>query len=148
MTLTEKGTPQTGQPRTGRLQTGRPGAATAHASRLALGRYGETVAARYLQERGMVLLDRNWRCDAGELDLVLREGAVLVVCEVKTRSSPDYGEPLAAVTEDKLHRLRRLAARWLAEHDLVPRDVRIDLVGVIRPRRGVSVVEHIPGVGG
>ncbi len=53
--------------------------------RRALGRYGESVAARRLVADGMVLLDRNWRCELGEIDLVLRDGPVLVVCEVKTR---------------------------------------------------------------
>src|SRR3546814_6257662 len=54
-------------------------------ARTALGRYGEDVAERFLREQGMVVLDRNWRCAEGELDLVLREGEVLVACEVKTR---------------------------------------------------------------
>ena len=52
-----------------------------------LGDYGERMAARYLSEHGLHVLDRNWRCELGEIDLVLRDGPVLVVCEVKTRSS-------------------------------------------------------------
>ncbi|WP_372736237.1 YraN family protein, partial [Nocardioides sp.] len=59
---------------------------TTAAQRQALGAYGERVAAAHLAEQGLVVLDRNWRCDVGELDLVLREGVVLVACEVKTRS--------------------------------------------------------------
>jgi putative endonuclease len=112
-----------------------------------LGEYGESVAARVLVAGGMVLLDRNWRCDAGEIDLVLRDGDVLVVCEVKTRSSSSYGHPLEAVTPPKGDRLRRLAARWVAEHDVHPGEIRIDLVGVLRQDRGASIVEHIKGVG-
>ena len=115
--------------------------------RLALGRYGETYAARHLVERGLVLLDRNWRCDAGEIDLVLREGRVLVVCEVKTRSSTAFGAPVAAVSEQKAERLRRLADRWLEEHGLRPPEVRLDLVGVLVPRTGRPQVEHVRGVG-
>jgi putative endonuclease len=113
----------------------------------ALGAYGETLAARYLVEQGMVVLDRNWRCDAGEIDLVLRDGEVLVVCEVKTRSSTRYGTPHEAVSEIKLARLRRLAVRWLEERRVEVRDIRIDLVGIIRPRRGASVVDHVRGIG-
>jgi putative endonuclease len=94
-----------------------------------------------------VLLDRNWRCEAGEIDLVLRDGRVLVVCEVKTRSSTAFGSPLAGVTERKAARLRRLAARWLAEHPVHPDEVRIDLVGVLVPRTGGPTLEHVPGVG-
>jgi putative endonuclease len=94
----------------------------------------------------MVVLDRNWRCEAGELDLVLRDGRVLVVCEVKTRSSVAYGFPLEAVTEQKAARLRRLAARWLADHEVHPAEVRIDLVGVLVPANAPVEVDHVRGV--
>src|SRR4051794_5929708 len=114
---------------------------------LALGRYGERVAARHLLGQGMVLLDRNWRCEAGEIDLVLRDGPVLVVCEVKTRSSTAFGSPVEGVTEQKAERLRRLADRWLEEHGGRPREVRLDVVGVLVPRSGGPRVEHVRGVG-
>jgi putative endonuclease len=113
----------------------------------ALGAYGESVAARHLAEQGMVVLDRNWRCDAGEIDLVLRDGDALVVCEVKTRSSVDFGTPHEAISDAKLDRLRRLAMCWQAERGLAVPDVRIDLVAVLRPRRGSSTVEHVRGLG-
>jgi putative endonuclease len=112
-----------------------------------LGAYGEAYAARHLVAGGMVLLDRNWRCELGEIDLVLRDGRSLVVCEVKTRRSTAYGSPLEAVTEQKAARLRRLAARWLGAHDLHPADIRIDLVGVLVPHRGVPTLDHVRGVG-
>jgi putative endonuclease len=115
--------------------------------RAALGAYGERLAAAHLVEQGMVVLDRNWRCDAGEIDLVLRDGAVLVVCEVKTRSSVSCGTPQEAVTAAKLARLRRLSACWISAHDVHPRDVRIDLVAVLRPRRGPSQIDHVRGLG-
>ena len=123
------------------------GSATA-AARRALGAYGEALAARHLVEvQGMVLLDRNWRCDAGEIDLVLRDGPVLVVCEVKTRSSTAYGSPLEGVTDRKAARLRRLAAQWLADHDLHSDDVRIDLVGVLAQAGVAPELVHLRGVG-
>jgi putative endonuclease len=115
--------------------------------RAALGAYGERLAAAHLLEQGMVVLDRNWRCDSGEIDLVLRDGAVLVVCEVKTRSSVSCGTPQEAVTPAKLARLRRLAAAWVAAHDVQPHEVRIDMVAVLRPRRGRSQVDHVRGLG-
>jgi putative endonuclease len=120
-----------------------PSSSSHHA---ALGAYGERLAAARLVEEGMVVLDRNWRCDAGEIDLVLRDGPVLVVCEVKTRSSLSFGAPQEAVTPVKLARLRRLAALWMAAHDVHPREVRIDMVAVLRPRRGVSQVDHVRGL--
>jgi len=115
--------------------------------RQALGRFGETYAARHLVQQGLVLLDRNWRCEAGEIDLVLREGRVLVVCEVKTRSSTAFGSPVEGVGEQKAERLRRLADRWLEEHGVRPPEVRLDVVGVLVPRTGRPQVEHVRGVG-
>ena len=112
----------------------------------ALGAYGERVAAQHLVEQGMVLLDRNWRCDEGELDLLLRDGAVLVACEVKTRTSLDHGSPHEAVTDEKLRRLQRLALRWARAHGVRPPEIRVDLVAVLRPRRGPALVEHVPGI--
>ena len=112
----------------------------------AVGRYGEDVAARFLTAAGLVVLERNWRCELGELDIVAREGRVLVVCEVKTRRGLGYGTPLEAVTPAKAARLRRLAARWLAERGVRPDEVRVDVVGVLRPSRGAARVEHVRGV--
>ena len=112
-----------------------------------LGAWGEAVAARHLSRQGMILLDRNWRCDAGEIDLVLRDGRVLVVCEVKTRRTEAFGPPVAAVDRAKVARLRRLAARWLHAHQAQPDDVRIDVVGVLAPHDGEVQVEHVVGVG-
>ena len=112
----------------------------------ALGAHGEAIAARHLVERGMVVLDRNWRCPAGEIDLVLRDGDVLVVCEVKTRSSDACGSPHEAITPAKLDRLKRLGLLWAEAHDVRPAETRIDLVAVHRPRRGPSTVDHVRGL--
>lgn len=112
-----------------------------------LGQRGEAIAARHLTGLGMEVIDRNWRCDAGEIDLVLRDGRVLVVCEVKTRTSTAYGAPLEAIDQRKLDRLRRLAARWLRVHDCHPDDVRIDMVGVLAPPGMPVEIEHVEGAG-
>jgi len=112
-----------------------------------LGRYGESVAARHLTDLGMTVLDRNWRSSSGEIDLVLRDGNTLVICEVKTRTSVDRGHPLEAVDEIKAARLRRLAAEWIEDKHVHPGDVRLDLVGVVQSGRGAAHVEHVRGVG-
>ena len=112
-----------------------------------LGAYGEALAAKHLVEAGMVLLERNWRCSAGEIDLVLRDGQTLVFCEVKTRSSTAYGSPLESVGPEKASRLRRLAALWIEAHGVRARDVRIDLVGVLQSLGAAAEVEHVQGVG-
>jgi putative endonuclease len=112
----------------------------------ALGAYGERLAAAHLRAVGMTVLERNWRCPIGEIDIVARDGDVLVVCEVKTRRSLAAGHPLEGVTPRKAHRLRRLAAAWILERGVHPAEVRIDLVGVLRPVRGRSSVVHVRGV--
>lgn len=81
-----------------------------------LGRKGEQAAAAWYLNRGFAVLDRNWRCREGELDLVLARGDELVFCEVKTRTSTRFGTPLEAVTAAKQRRLRTLGLRWLAAH--------------------------------
>lgn len=117
--------------------------------RQALGAYGEETAAAYLRERGMQILDRNWRRREGELDIVARDGECLVVCEVKTRRSLAYGSPLEAVTWRKAARLRRLAGWWVQEHPeetRATRRIRVDVVGVVLPHGGPAQIQHLPGV--
>ena len=112
-----------------------------------LGRKGEQLAAEYLQQAGLQILDRNWRCADGEVDIVAADGRVLVICEVKTRSGSRYGTPLEAVDRRKHTRLRRLAIRWLLAHGLLFDEVRIDVVGVLRTVSGDFTVSHVRGVG-
>ncbi|WP_107481225.1 YraN family protein [Streptomyces malaysiense] len=117
-------------------------------AREAIGRYGEDLAARRLAEGGMTILARNWRAGrGGEIDIVARDGEVLVVCEVKTRAGGRYEHPMAAVTPGKAARLRHLAEHWIHAHGgAPPGGVRIDLVGVLVPGRGAPQVEHARGV--
>lgn len=115
-------------------------------ARRAIGTYGEGRAARHLADLGMIVLERNWRCDEGEIDIVLRDGATLVVCEVKTRTSLAAGTPHEAITDEKLGRLKRLGERWVEERGVHPDGIRIDLVAVLLRRRGAPVVEHVAGL--
>lgn len=109
----------------------------------AVGRYGEQVAARYLQSMGLTLLDRNWRCRDGEIDIVAREDELVVICEVKTRRGLDFGAPIEAVTPAKARRLRTLGLRWLAEHDQPYTPLRFDVVSVVANPTGAAAVEHL-----
>jgi len=111
--------------------------------RRAVGAYGERLAERHLTDLGLVVLARNWRCADGEVDLILREGDDVVFCEVKTRRSDRFGPPAEAVGARKVLRLRRLAARWLAESAVHPREVRFDVVSVLPQARGAARIEHI-----
>lgn len=142
---------------TGRTSTGRSSAKRSPAKptpvnpadirRRALGRYGEDLATRRLIESGMRILDRNWRCREGEIDIVAADGDAVVVCEVKTRRAGSYEHPMAAVRPVKAARLRLLAERWLERHGgPPPGGVRIDVIGVLLPARGAPVVQHVRGV--
>ncbi|MFI6448102.1 YraN family protein [Kitasatospora sp. NPDC050543] len=138
-----------------------------------LGRYGEEVAARRLAADGLRILERNWRCAEGELDIVALDGDTLAVCEVKTRSERSFQQPTEAIDQAKADRLCRLAERWLGERwpthfaelatgvggssalpaalmpwpaPTPPGGVRIDLIAVINKVRGAAVVEHVRGV--
>jgi putative endonuclease len=117
-----------------------------HARRQAVGEYGERLAVRHLAAQGLVILDRNWRCADGEIDIVARDATTLVVCEVKTRTSTRYGTPLEAINHAKARRLHRLGYRWLAAHDRGrPLALRVDVVSVLLDRRPPAV-EHLVGV--
>ena len=96
-----------------------------------LGADGEALAARHYEAQGYTVLDRNWRCRDGELDLVLRHGRCLVVCEVKTRTSAAFGLPAEAVTRAKQAKLRLLARRWLAASTFRPSAIRFDVAAVL-----------------
>ena len=116
------------------------------AAKDALGRRGEAIAARYLMDSGLTIVDRNWRCPQGEIDLVARDAGELVFVEVKTRSGVGFGHPLESITVAKLARLRRLAAAWCSAHPGDHDRIRIDAVAVIAPRFGPVEVEHLERV--
>lgn len=110
------------------------------------GRTGEDLAADWVRRRGWAVLDRNWRCADGEIDLVVRDGDDLVVVEVKTRRGLGFGHPAEAVTRAKLARLRRLAARWLSAHDLHPAGVWVEVLAVLLLPGAEPVVERLEGL--
>lgn len=94
--------------------------------------------AEWYVNAGYSVLDRNWRCAGlGEIDVVASRHDVLVVCEVKTRSTDRYGSPAHAVTPAKQARLRRLAVAWIREHGVSTKVVRFDVACVIGPRLDV-----------
>ncbi|HUO49797.1 MAG TPA: YraN family protein [Acidimicrobiales bacterium] len=115
-----------------------------------LGASGEDAAVRWYLQGGHEVLARNWRCAEGEIDLIARApDGTIVICEVKTRTSDAFGSPFEAVTAAKQRRIRRLAARWLAQgHPALrggrgpsPVDVRFDVAAVRVGERGALSVE-------
>jgi putative endonuclease len=118
----------------------------------AVGRFGEQVAADHLHADGLMILERNWRCRSGELDIVALDGSALVFIEVKTRSSLAFGSPAEAIDQAKIKRIRRLAMLWIGERRAgdANRDtaaywasVRFDVISVVRRARGGLDVEHL-----
>lgn len=110
-----------------------------------LGAHGEDLAAHFLQQRGYAIVQRNWRCRQGEIDLIARHGGVTVFVEVKTRSSVAYGGPLEAVTPAKAARLRRLAGAWCESQGPLEGTIRIDVIGILAPAGREPVIHHVPG---
>ena len=110
--------------------------------KLLWGKEGERVAERYLQKKGYKLVERNYRCLGGELDLIVLDRRVIVFVEVKTRTGSGFGTPFEAVEARKQQRMIRAAQFFLAEKGLQQRDARFDVVGVSWPGRE-PVIEHI-----
>ena len=103
------------------------------------GAWGEDLVAEWYVKRGYDIVARNWRCRQGEIDIIAIRDLVLVICEVKTRASADFGSPALAVDANKQQRLRRLAAHWLSENPTTRASVRFDVAAVVGPKEDVSL---------
>jgi putative endonuclease len=112
---------------------------------LALGRWGEQLAVDHLRAQGWEVLDRNWRCDSGELDVVAREpDGTVVFVEVKTRAGTGFGAPAEAVGWAKARKLRTLACRWLLEkRPPGATELRFDVIGIVRRRGQEPELTHL-----
>ena len=107
---------------------------------LALGRHGEALVAQWYTDAGAEVVQRNWRCPQGELDLIVRIGDTIAFCEVKTRSSNRFGSPLEAVGPTRQRRLRAAATAWLREvRPSGVSELRFDVAGVVGNR--IELVE-------
>lgn len=102
----------------------------------------------HLLTLGLRILQRNWRCRYGELDVIAVDGdGTVVFVEVKTRTGDGFGGLAQAVTPRKLRRIRRLAGLWLADQDTRWRGLRIDVIGVRLGRTPAPELTHLRGVG-
>ena len=120
-------------------------------SRQQVGRRGEDLACAELVRQGMEVVDRNWRCSLGEIDIVATEvgdgGVTLVFCEVKCRTGIGFGHPLEAITFAKMRTLRQLAAHWLRQHRTTAKDIRLDAIGVVMLPGQEPSLTHVKAVG-
>lgn len=106
-----------------------------------IGQKGEDKATKYLKFKGYKILDRNYRSKYGEIDLICQDKDRIVFVEVKTKSHPAFGSPLAAVDSRKQKKLRNLALLWLSEKGWFgKREIRFDVIGI---REDISELEHI-----
>jgi putative endonuclease len=98
-------------------------------TRRKLGQWGEELAVRYLEAQGCTIVTRNWRCTAGEVDLVVQDGAWLAFVEVRTRRGRAYGTPEESITATKLARMAAVAESYVYEHEWGG-DWRLDVVAI------------------
>ena len=110
--------------------------------RKSLGKAGEDLAERYLKRQGYAIVERNYRCPLGEIDLIALNKRVVVFVEVKTRRVDTSGAPLESVNAVKQRRLKRTALHYLNKHRLHHRDVQFDVVG-ISLRSDPPAVQHV-----
>ena len=133
-----------------RTPPGQPGERSAAPE--SLGRYGETLACQFLRKAGMKILARNYRCPAGEVDVIAldrstrkaRGAETIVFVEVKTRTSDRYASPAAAVDSRKQDQVRSAAAYYIAHHPTAGYRTRYDIVAVVLPDDAQPQVRHLP----
>jgi len=117
-------------------------------TRTQLGALGEQLAVDHLSSLGLRIVQRNWRCRYGEIDVIAEDAdRTVVFVEVKTRAGDGFGGLAQAVTPHKVRRLRRLAGVWLAGQEQRWPAIRLDVIGVRVGRRREPEVFHLQGVG-
>ena len=110
-----------------------------------LGERGEDAAAAYLERTGVTVIERNWRCSQGEIDIVGLDGETVVLCEVKTRRTPAKGTPEESITAAKRRRYSRLAEAYLQEAGLSDVSVRFDVIGLLVIGEDRALLRHHRG---
>jgi len=108
-----------------------------------LGARGEEIAAAYLKGRKFTIVERNFRCKAGEVDIIARDGKTLVFVEVKTRRTLTFGPPQLALTPFKQRQISKAALTWLAKKKLFGENARFDVIAILLPDHEVPVIDHI-----
>jgi putative endonuclease len=108
------------------------------------GAAGEKIACTYLSNKGYTIIETNYRCREGELDIVARQKDTLVFTEVRTKKSYQFGTPEESITALKKEHLRAAAEHYLQDHKKLPADWRIDVIAVQMNASGkVNRIEHI-----
>jgi putative endonuclease len=111
--------------------------------RLTLGKSGEQIASRFLRKKGYRILEMNYRTSRGEIDIIARNGQVLIFTEVKTRNSDFLESPLAAVTIKKQRQISMVAQEYLTINDLFDSEARFDVIAIELREGRQPHIEHI-----
>ena len=116
-------------------------------SRMALGKWGEDIAEKYLKKKGYLIMERNFRCRLGEIDIIALDGKTLVFIEVKTRMSQKYGLPCEAINHEKLRHIERTAAYYMMLKPADHQEARLDAVEILKCE-GKYYINHIENITG
>ena len=108
-----------------------------------LGEMGESIAATFLKGAGFSIVERNFRCVCGELDIIARDGRTIVFVEVKCRNNQNYGPPQLAVTPFKQRQISKAALVWLSKRRLYDAEARFDVVAIVLHESDLPEIEHI-----
>ena len=108
-----------------------------------LGNVGESIAATFLKGAGFSIVERNFRCVCGELDIIARDGRTIVFIEVKCRNNEIYGPPQLAVTPFKQRQISKAALVWLSKRRLYDAEARFDVVAIVLHEHALPEIEHI-----
>ncbi|MFH1194185.1 MAG: YraN family protein [bacterium] len=108
------------------------------------GKIGEDIACKFLSDKGFKIIQRNYRFERGEIDIIAEDGDVLVFVEVKTRTNLEYGPPEYAITKSKQKQIKKIAEAYLWEKEIKDRDCRIDVVAIILRKNNKHNINHIP----
>ncbi|GAB7027017.1 YraN family protein [Geotalea toluenoxydans] len=108
-----------------------------------LGEVGESIAVTFLKGLKYTIIERNFRCKCGEIDIIARDGKTLVFVEVKTRRTNAFGVPQLAVTPFKQRQISKTALTWLAQKKLQDAGARFDVIAILQPDHAVPEIDHI-----
>ena len=109
-----------------------------------LGDRGENVAAKHLRNQGYKIIERNFRCAMGEIDIIARDGKTLVFTEVKTRTSDDPAMPEEQVNQTKQHQITKAARYFLSRYGTPQPAARFDVVAIVWPHGRQPQIRHVP----
>ncbi|MBI1280187.1 MAG: YraN family protein [Anaerolineaceae bacterium] len=107
------------------------------------GRYGEQLVAKYLENGGFQIVETNWRCSLGEIDIVSRKANILIFIEVRSRHAENTEASFESINKRKRAKLAALANEYIDAHQLDNVEWRIDVIGVAIPRSGKAIIEHV-----